>query len=255
MVAVLEIIMNMNRVRNVLPIKDTNILKEVEDTLLNNFRFGRRNYTIFQVGKATLLRVSDVLRLKITDVYDDNGNIKANAFIHDKKTGKPNTLYLKPVKDDLMTYYAYLNKNNLLSYPWLFPEMNHAERHLTEKQYYKVMHKVGELLGINYLGTHTMRKTGAYRVYEFPEMNHAERHLTEKQYYKVMHKVGELLGINYLGTHTMRKTGAYRVYEQTNHDIALVMHLLNHSSEAMTLKYLGLDREATEKKLDNVDFG
>ncbi len=208
MVAVLEIIMNMSRVRNVLPIKDTNILKEVEDTLLNNFRFGRRNYTIFQVGKATLLRVSDVLRLKITDVYDDNGNIKANAFIHDKKTGKPNTLYLKPVKDDLMAYYAYLNKNNLLSYPWLFPEMNHAERHLTEKQYYKVMHKVGDLLGINYLGTHTMRKTGAYRV-----------------------------------------------YEQTNHDIALVMHLLNHSSEAMTLKYLGLDREATEKKLDNVDFG
>lgn len=200
--------MNMSRVRNVLPIKDTNILKEVEDTLLNNFRFGRRNYTIFQVGKATLLRVSDVLRLKIADVYDDNGNIKANAFIHDKKTGKSNTLYLKPVKDDLMTYYAYLDENNLLSYPWLFPEINHAERHLTEKQYYKVMHKVGDLLGINYLGTHTMRKTGAYRV-----------------------------------------------YEQTNHDIALVMHLLNHSSEAMTLKYLGLDREATEKKLDNVDFG
>ena len=42
----------------VLPIKDTNILHEVEDTLLHNFREGRRNYTIFQVGKATLLRVS-----------------------------------------------------------------------------------------------------------------------------------------------------------------------------------------------------
>ena len=27
------------------------------------------------------------------------------------------------------------------------------------------MSKVGDLLGINYLGTHTMRKTGAYRVY------------------------------------------------------------------------------------------
>ena len=44
----------------VLPIKDTNVLHEVEDTLLHNFREGRRNYTIFQVGKATLLRVSDV---------------------------------------------------------------------------------------------------------------------------------------------------------------------------------------------------
>ena len=27
------------------------------------------------------------------------------------------------------------------------------------------MSKVGELLEINYLGTHIMRKTGAYRVY------------------------------------------------------------------------------------------
>lgn len=27
------------------------------------------------------------------------------------------------------------------------------------------MAKIGELLGIDYLGTHTMRKTGAYRVY------------------------------------------------------------------------------------------
>ena len=45
-----------------------------------------------------------------------------------------------------------------------------------------------------------------------------------------MARVGDLLGINYLGTHTMRKTGAYRVYTQSNYNIGLVMHLLNHSS-------------------------
>ena len=37
----------------VLPIKDSNVLKEVQDTLLNNFKAGRRNYTIFQVGKES----------------------------------------------------------------------------------------------------------------------------------------------------------------------------------------------------------
>ena len=77
-----------------LPIKDSNVLHEVQDTLLNNFRFGRRNYTIFQVGKATLLRVSDVMRLKQADIFNLDGSIKQNAFIHDRKTGKPNTLYL-----------------------------------------------------------------------------------------------------------------------------------------------------------------
>uniref|UniRef100_UPI003D32283A hypothetical protein n=1 Tax=Enterococcus faecalis TaxID=1351 RepID=UPI003D32283A len=46
----------------VLPIKDSNILKMVQDTLLDSFRAGRRNYTIFQVGKATLLRVRVLLQ-------------------------------------------------------------------------------------------------------------------------------------------------------------------------------------------------
>lgn len=97
----------------VLPIKDSNILHEVEDTLLHNFRFGRRNYTIFQVGKVTLLRVSDVLALKYSAIYTNDGSIKKNAFIRDKKTGKPNTLYLKPVQEDLTNYYQWLKQNQI----------------------------------------------------------------------------------------------------------------------------------------------
>ncbi|MCT4401235.1 site-specific integrase, partial [Lactococcus cremoris] len=65
----------------VLPIKDSNILKMVQDTLLDSFRAGRRNYTIFQVGKATLLRVSDVMKLKKTDVFNLDGTVKQTAFI------------------------------------------------------------------------------------------------------------------------------------------------------------------------------
>lgn len=190
----------------VLPIKDSNVLHEVQDTLLNNFQFGRRNYTIFQVGKATLLRVSDVLALRRNEIFDDDGSIKKNAYIRDKKTNKPNILYLKPVKQDLLDYYAWLQKNNIRS-EWLFPSTTHHDRHITEKQFYKIMAKVGDLLGINYLGTHTMRKTGAYRV-----------------------------------------------YTQSNYNIGLVMTLLNHSSEAMTLKYLGLDQISREKMLDQIDF-
>ena len=72
----------------VLPIKDSNVLKMVQDTLLDSFRAGRRNYTIFQVGKATLLRMSDVMKLKKSDVFNPDGSIKSTAFIHDKKTGK-----------------------------------------------------------------------------------------------------------------------------------------------------------------------
>lgn len=190
----------------VLPIKDSNILHEVQDTLLNNFRYGRRNYTIFQVGKATLLRVSDVLALRSNKIFADDGIIKKNAYIRDKKTDKPNTLYLKPVNQDLIDYLQWLNENKIQS-DWLFPSIKHPDRHITEKQFYKIMAKTGDLLGINYLGTHTMRKTGAYRV-----------------------------------------------YTQTHYNIGLVMSLLNHSSEAMTLKYLGLDQVSREQMLDKVSF-
>lgn len=193
----------------VLPIKDSNVLTEVQDTLLHNFKAGRRNYTIFQVGKATLLRVSDVLRLKQTDVFDDYGAIRQHAFIKDKKTGKPNTLYLRPVMNDLAIYQQWLKRNHYEgSTEWLFPSTTRPDKHIDERQFYNVMHRVGELLDINYLGTHTMRKTGAYRV-----------------------------------------------YVQSNYNIGLVMRLLNHSSEAMTLAYLGLDQVSREQMLDKIDFG
>ena len=91
----------------VLPIKDSNVLHEVEDTLLHNFKAGRRNYTIFQVGKATLLRVSDVLALRHSEIFNGDGTVAKNAHIRDKKTGKPNTLYLKPVKQDLTDYFQW----------------------------------------------------------------------------------------------------------------------------------------------------
>lgn len=192
----------------VLPIKDSYVLSEVQDTLLHNFRAGVRNYTIFQVGKATLLRVSDVLRLKQADVFDDNGEIKRHAFIKDKKTGKQNTLYLRPVMNDLTNYKNWLvQKNYYQQTPWLFPSTRNPQKHIDERNYYDIMFKTGKLLNIPYLGTHTMRKTGAYMV-----------------------------------------------YVQSNYNIGLVMKLLRHSSEAVTLAYLGLDQVTTENLLDKINF-
>ena len=193
-------------VQKVLPIKDTEVLHDVEDTLLHNFKFGRRNYTIFKLGLVTMLRISDLLALRRSEVFEPDVVIKKNAYIVDKKTKKHNILYLKPAIYDLSLYIQWLNEN----YPeseWLFPSSEHPEKHVSIKQYYKVLKKVGELLNIDYLGTHSMRKTGAYRV-----------------------------------------------YVQSNYDIGLVMSLLNHSSQAMTLRYLGLDQVSKEKKLDQIRF-
>lgn len=157
--------MTKRQIHNVQPIKDSVILKQVKDTLLDSFKAGRRNYTIFQLGKATLLRASDVLSLEYSDVFTEDGVLKKNAYIKDKKTGKPNNLYLNPAKEDLLVYQQW-RKDNQIESKWLFPSSTSSDKHVTTKQYYKVMKQTGDLLSINYLGTHTMRKTGAYLVYE-----------------------------------------------------------------------------------------
>lgn len=158
-------IASVNKEYKVQPIKDLHILHEVQDTLLNHFRVGCRNYTIFQVGKATILRVSDVLKLQYDDVYKRNGEVRARTTIKEQKTGKLKRVYFKPVEQDLIEYRKWLEKNNLHS-KWLFPSASNLNVHLTRKQFYKVMQRVGDLLDIDYLGTHTMRKTGAYMVYQ-----------------------------------------------------------------------------------------
>lgn len=59
--------------------------------------------------------------------------------------------------------------------------------------------------------------------------------------------VGEELGLK-LGTHSMRKTRGFHLYKKTK-DIARVMKMLRHSSEAVTLRYIGI----TQQEIDN-DF-
>lgn len=197
------------------PIKNRKVLEEVKNCLLNDFDIGRRNYTIFQVGKATLLRVSDVLRLKKTDVYDNHGRVKRNAYIIDKKTKKRNVLYLGPVERDLEDYFDWLEDF----------ESEHPQKLVFDS------------------------------IWLFPSMTHPNKHIDERRFYMIMHKVAQKLEVDYLGTHTMRKTGAYMVYQQSNYNITLVSDLLNHSSEKQTFRYLGLDQETRENILDTIDFG
>ena len=116
------------------PIKDSRVLQQVQETLLMSPKVGRRNYTIFQVGKVTLLRVSDVLNLKLTDVFKSDGSIKHNAYIVDRKTGKRNTLYLRPLEEILHEYWQWLEEKKIYS-RWLFPSIRDVSNPITEKAF------------------------------------------------------------------------------------------------------------------------
>ncbi|BDP82253.1 hypothetical protein EfmAA290_29290 (plasmid) [Enterococcus faecium] len=47
------------------------------------------------------------------------------------------------------------------------------------------------------------------------------------------------LGRDDIGTHTLRKTFGYHYYKKTR-DIATLMFIFNHSSQAITKRYIGI---------------
>jgi len=67
--------------------------------------------------------------------------------------------------------------------------------------------------------------------------------LNRIQAWRVLRAAGESVGLKNIGTHSLRKTFGYHIYKKSNADLGLVQKLLNHSTSASTLRYIGIDRE------------
>lgn len=75
--------------------------------------------------------------------------------------------------------------------------------------------------------------------------NRAPKPLSRRYVFQAISMIGEEVGLD-LGTHSMRKTRGYHLYKNTN-DLARVMKMLRHSSEAVTLRYIGIMQEDIDR--------
>ncbi|QHV43914.1 site-specific integrase [Bacillus cereus] len=66
--------------------------------------------------------------------------------------------------------------------------------------------------------------------------------------YKILKSTAAKFGLDEIGTHTLRKTYGYHMYIQTK-NIALLMEIFNHSSEKVTLRYIGVNQDAMDKAM------
>lgn len=66
-----------------------------------------------------------------------------------------------------------------------------------------------------------------------------------------LQKACSYLGLEGIGTHSFRKFFAQTIYEKNNYDIALVRELLQHSSVAITQRYIGVSSQRVEQALQN----
>ena len=156
-----------------------------------------RDYCLFVFGINSGLRISDLLKLRISDIAE-NGKIKDRIRLREKKTNK--------FKD--------------------FPLSTSTKSAL--KDYLKIRNYTeDEPLFIS-------RKNKGF--------------LLRQQAYKIINGVAKAVGIKEnIGTHTLRKTFGYHAYNN-GYDITLIQKLFNHSSQSVTLRYIGI----TQDKMDDV---
>ena len=76
---------------------------------------------------------------------------------------------------------------------------------------------------------------------------------TERNIQKKLKQVREYLGEDYkdVSTHSFRKCSAMRIYRASGNNIELTRRFLNHSSIAVTQKYLGVSDEEVNEVIKN----
>lgn len=154
-------------------------------------KWSTRNLTLFELGINTGLRISDLVALKYSYVFDKNKLRKRIKPIQEQKTGKLNDhLYLvnNQLRKQLSAYQHWL-KDNHVYYQYLFPNSRNERTHIKPITFYRTFKRVTRRIGCkrNY-GTHSMRKTfgmNQYRksgynlVYVQKLLNHSKPTITE----------------------------------------------------------------------------
>ena len=112
-----------------------------------------------------------------------------------------------------------------------------------------------------------LQKTGKERVFTVPLViqqyleNYALRNgigrtealfpITERAVQKQLALVCDYLGYEGISTHSFRKWYATEIYKNSGYDVALVQRLLQHSSSAITQRYIGIEPQRIEQAIES----
>lgn len=75
--------------------------------------------------------------------------------------------------------------------------------------------------------------------------------ISERQIQRHLKYVCDYLGFNEISTHSFRKFFATNIYLNNDYNIVLVQELLQHSSPAITQRYIGISSKQLENALQN----
>ena len=155
------------------PIRDMNTVMDIARYLKQN---NERDYVMFTTGIYSGLRVSDILKLRVKDVRG-----KDYIAMREKKTKKEKRFIINKNLKKILE--AWTRGKDDLQYLLENPA---THRPISRQRAWEVMRDAGEEFGVYNLGTHTMRKTFAYHMYQANHhavmlmklFNHSDIHVT-----------------------------------------------------------------------------
>lgn len=135
------------------PIRDKEKIEEMKKTLLAK---NERDYIMFMIGVNVGLRISDILPLKVRDVKADH--IK----VIEQKTGKVRRVAVNRSLRRALDKFIRNKKDSDI----LIKSREGVNKPISRSMAYKILREAAEQVGISEVGTHTMRKTFGYHMYQ-----------------------------------------------------------------------------------------
>ena len=145
------------------PIREKNDLKQFLD-YYKTVQPNPRNYALLTLGLHTALRVSDLLSLHWSDVYDFSGKrYKEHLFIQEKKTGKHTVIALNAQAAEALTCLKQTRKE-ISANDYIFTKSTDYTLPLCRSQAYRIVKRAAEeSLHKEHISCHSLRKTFGYQ--------------------------------------------------------------------------------------------
>lgn len=86
--------------------------------------------------------------------------------------------------------------------------------------------------------------------YLFQSQKGQNKPITTTQVHRIYNNIAKIFNLSNFNSHSLRKTFCYFAYQETK-DIGLIMRLLNHSNQAITLRYIGIDDNQIDELYNN----
>lgn len=125
-----------------------------------------RNELLFVLGINTGLRISDIIKLRFVDLMQDCKTIKNRIVINEQKTSKNKDLVLNTKITELLL--SYYNKYNFVLDDYIFcsTKKGSSNKSISRQQAYNILNKASYKVGLDDIGTHTLRKTFGYHAFK-----------------------------------------------------------------------------------------